>query len=73
MSGFDRTQKDAGVMDYPYMCDQQPLDELQFADKIKLMNNQKSQKDSKQTTKTITSASGDALSSILIQTFVEMM
>jgi hypothetical protein len=35
-----------GVLSYPYMCDQSPKgnaaeQELQFADKIKMMNNQK--------------------------------
>jgi hypothetical protein len=80
MSAFDRSQGNAtgGVMDYPYMFDNTQQDELQFADKIKMLNSKKSgsntQKGTLQPTKQVVSAaSGDALSSILIQTFVEMM
>jgi hypothetical protein len=60
------------------MFDNTQQDELQFADKIKMLNSKKSgsntQKGTLQPTKQVVSAaSGDALSSILIQTFVEMM
>ena len=68
---------DGGVSNYPYMCDQPNDQELQFADKIKLMNSQKGAsgtlpKNGKQPIQ-ITAASGDILSTILIQTFVDMM
>ena len=65
------------IMSYPYMFDQNPPEELQFADKIKMMNNQKfggqSASEPSKQKKTIMAASGDPLSTILIQTFVEMM
>lgn len=70
MSAFDNNKN---VMDYPYMFDNNAnaAEELQFADKIKLMNNKT--KPSKVGAPLIAAQSGDALSSILIQTFVEMM
>jgi hypothetical protein len=68
MSQFGVTQN--GVMNYPYMCDQQAPhladQELQFADKIKMMNSQKAQAPSRQAVNSIAAASGDPLSTILI-------
>lgn len=56
------------VMNYPYMCDQG--EELQFADKIKMMNGQQQQRSTQssitQKPGKAVAASGDPLSTILI-------
>lgn len=63
------------VLNFPYMCDENANnEELQFADKIKMMNHQKSGASTKNTKPiVIQAASGDPLTTILIQTFVDMM
>ena len=64
------------VLNFPYMCDENNnnADELQFADKIKMLNNQKASKSTNSNKPiVIQAASGDPLTTILIQTFVDMM
>jgi Ca2+-binding EF-hand superfamily protein len=63
------------VLNFPYMCDESVNnEEMQFADKIKMMNSMKGSgvpKNNKPIV--IQAASGDPLTTILIQTFVDMM
>lgn len=74
--GYGGGTKSRDVLNFPYMCDENPnaQEELQFADKIKMMNNQKaSSVATTQRPQVVTSVSGDPLTTILIQTFVDMM
>jgi|LauGreDrversion4_2_1035121.scaffolds.fasta_scaffold1861101_1 hypothetical protein len=63
------------VLNFPYMCDESVNnEEMQFADKIKMMNSMKGTGAAKNNKPiVIQAASGDPLTTILIQTFVDMM
>ena len=65
------------VLNFPYMCDEGGNnEELQFADKIKMMNSMKGGAGAAKNNNkpiVIQAASGDPLTTILIQTFVDMM
>ena len=75
LGGGAKSQQSREVLNFPYMCDEgNNAEELQFADKIKMINNQQ-KASSKNASKpvVIQAASGDPLTTILIQTFVDMM